>query len=91
MTALQQQRKSIDSVSRKLWLAIISDMKGFVVSTFVSFFFPMHKQFETELRKDVKFSTLIKLKTFSQLIRERSNKKRYSGQLSKLLRNVFKN
>ena len=40
MTALQQQRKSIDSVSRKLWLAIISDMKGFVVSTFVSFFFP---------------------------------------------------
>ena len=53
MTALQQQRKSIDSVSRKLWLAIISDMKGFVVSIreylcFVFFFFLMHRQFETK-------------------------------------------
>lgn len=36
MTALQQQRKSIDLVSRKLWLAIISDMKDFV---FLFFFF----------------------------------------------------
>lgn len=41
MTALQQQRKSIDLVSRKLWLAIISDMKDFV---FLFFFFLSYAQ-----------------------------------------------
>ena len=71
MTALQQQRKSIDLVSRKLWLAIISDMKGFV---FLFFFFLCTDSFEIKLHKDEKFSTLIRLKTFSQFVRERSKK-----------------
>lgn len=72
MTALQQQRKSIDLVSRKLWLAIISDMKDFVFLFF--FFFLCTDSFEIKLHKDDKFSTLMRLKTFSQFIRERSKK-----------------
>ena len=85
MTALRQQRKSTDSVSRKLWLAIVSDMKGFIVSTFVSSF-SCTNSFETKLLKDDKFSTIVRLKSFSQFVGESSKKERYSEQLLKQLR-----